>query len=104
MNFLGNFLLISQSMIRLIDITKDTYTNKSGYSLFLVLEPYLKDNKQVVLSFENASPTSSSFLNSSFGSLINEFGLNTFKSLVKPVKLPNYQVKILNKYISTFNS
>jgi len=91
-------------MIRLKDITRDTYTNASGYSLFLVLEPYLKNNERVILSFEDSNPTSSSFLNSSFGSLIDEFGLETFKSLVKPVRLQKHQVQILNKYISTFNS
>lgn len=90
--------------IRLTDIVTETYSNSAGYKLFLELKRYVSDNSPVELSFLGSAPPSSSFLNSSFGSLIEEIGMERFKSLIKPIELSSSQASMLKHYISTFNS
>lgn len=90
--------------IRLTDIVTETYSNSAGYKLFLELKRYVSDNSPVELSFLGSTPPSSSFLNSSFGSLIEEIGMERFKSLIKPIELSSSQASMLKHYISTFNS
>ena len=58
--------------IKLTDIVSDTYTNSAGYQLYAVLKRLLAEGEQVQLSFSGATAPSSSFLNSSFGNLIEE--------------------------------
>ncbi|MEB2781583.1 STAS-like domain-containing protein [Algoriphagus persicinus] len=90
--------------ILLTDIVSDTYSNAAGYSLYLVLKNKLKDGEVIQLSFLGASPPSTSFLNSSFGSLIDEMGLDDFLSLVKPAEVTHTQASMLKHYIQGFRS
>jgi len=89
-------------MLTIKEIVTDTYTNFSGYSLYQELKVYLAAKKPVTLSFKGVFSTSSSFLNSSFGSLIEEFGLPVFISFVKPVDISAGEAEIIRKYISGF--
>ena len=90
--------------IRLSDIVTETYSNSAGYRLYNELRNYVSLNSPVELSFLGSTPPSSSFLNSSFGTMIEEFGLEKFKALIKPVDLSSSQASMLRHYISTFNS
>ena len=90
--------------INLIDIVSDTYTNTAGYTLFAVLKRILADGEQVQLSFNGASAPSSSFLNSSFGNLIEEMGLEKFLQSVKPADVTPSQASLLKHYIQGFRS
>jgi hypothetical protein len=83
------------------DIVDDTYTNASGYSLFTILKDYLHKGQFIVLSFKGSTPPSSSFLNSSIGELLDEFGFNKFKKMVNLVDLTPTQAQVLKNY---FNS
>ena len=64
------------------DIVQDTYSNASGYALLTILKDYLNKNKSIVLSFKDSTPTSSSFLNSSIGELLDDYGFDKFKKMV----------------------
>ena len=90
--------------IKLIDIVSDTYTNTAGYSLYVVLKRILAEGEQVQLCFEGASAPSSSFLNSSFGYLIEEMGLEKFLQSVKPADVTPSQASMLKHYIQGFRS
>lgn len=80
------------------DIVSDTYTNNSGFVLNLAIKNALVDNDIVILNFDGASITSSSFLNSSIGDIVNSFGFDILKR-IKPVKLSGTQADVLKKYI-----
>jgi len=74
-------------------------TNADGNRLYATLKPYFIKNKVVYLSFENTIPMSSSFFNSSFGELIDEFGSDMFKEHVIPININKSQLDLIKKYI-----
>lgn len=90
-------------MILIKDIVKDTFTNASGYNLYLEIVKQLdKTNENILLSFEGISITSSSFLNSSIGAIVEERGFAILQR-IKPVKVGATQAELLKKYISSLN-
>lgn len=91
-------------MLAIKEIVKETYTNTSGYSLYIAIRDYFDSDKPFELSFDGVSSTSSSFLNSSFGALIDEFGLAKFTSLVKIKNVSKGEAEIIKKYISGFKN
>lgn len=91
-------------MIEIKDIVNDTYTNTSGYCLYLEMKKYFLKNIPFDLSFRDITSTSSSFLNSSFGNLIEEFGLEKFTSLVRLKNVSVGEAAIIKKYVSGFKS
>lgn len=91
-------------LIRLKDIVSDTYTNTAGYTLYSELKRILSNGEQVQLSFFGVPAPSSSFLNSSFGALIEEMGLDKFLKSVKPADVTPTQASMLKHYIQGFRS
>jgi len=101
---IGIFSLDLRDMkIRLTDIITETYSNSAGHQLYIELKNYVSQDSPVELSFFGATPPSSSFLNSSFGVMIEEVGLEKFKVLIKPVEISSSQASMLRHFISTFN-
>lgn len=90
--------------IQLSEIVNDTYSNSSGYSLYLQMKEAFSRKERVEISFKDSTPTSSSFLNSSFGALIEEFGLIVFMELVVPKEITTGQSHVLKRYVSTFRN
>lgn len=88
--------------IFLRDIVAETFTNASGYSFYLELKKHMVKGERVVVSFKDVSITSSSFLNSSFGAIIDEIGLDEFKRMVSPRDLSVTQAEVLLKYVNSF--
>ncbi len=89
-------------MVSIKDIVTDTYTNASGFCLYTVMKPLFDSNTKVELSFDGITATSLSFLNSSFGALIEDFGIEKFISLVKPINITKSEAELIKKYISGF--
>lgn len=88
-------------MIKIKDIVADTFTNASGYGLYLAIVNKLDNSTDIInLSFEGVSGTSSSFLNSSLGTLIDERGIDVLKK-IKPTNVGATQADILKKYIAS---
>jgi len=80
-------------------VSHDTYSNSSGYQLFVILDKHFKDNSRVDVSLKNATPMSSSYLNSSIGELITLYGFDKFKSVVKFVDVTPSHAEILKSYL-----
>lgn len=81
-------------------IVRGTTTPADGYALFMVLDKEIKQGNKVQLSMLNCTPFSSSFLNSSFAPLFEEYGRGLFEYLT----LVNYQPKqaaMLKDYFET---
>ena len=67
----------------LIAIVDGTFTNTEGNKLYTALVPYLATGQTIRLSLRDATPMSTSFLNSSFGELIDKFGLSAFRNTLR---------------------
>jgi hypothetical protein len=91
-------------MVAINKIVTETYTNSSGYNLYVAIKDNFVANQPIELSFDGISSTSSSFLNSSFGALIEEFGLDKFTSLVKIKNVTKGEAEIIKKYIQGFKN
>jgi len=89
--------------LHLSEIVKDTYTNSSGYSLYVAINSAISKGNKVVLSFKGATPASSSFLNSSLGELIDKIGFDKFKEIVKLTDLNKSQAEVLRRYFDSCN-
>ena len=87
-------------MVKLIikDITAGTLSNTEGTVLYCAIESALKNNDLIFLSFEGINTISSSFLNSSLGSLVDKYGFNILK--VKIINCTKPLANIILKYIS----
>lgn len=88
-------------MLIIKDIVSDTFTNASGYTLYTVLKSELDKSEDFIsLSFDGVTSTSSSFLNSSIGAIIEGYGFDVLKK-IKPVNVGVTQSEVLKKYISS---
>ena len=88
----------------LTSLVVGTSTNAEGDKLFAALAPHVAAGKVVRLSLLHASPMSTSFLNSSFGVLIDEFGLAAVRSSLKLIDYLPSHAGIIRNYIDAFQS
>ncbi len=77
----------------------DTCTNANGEVLYNILKPYFERKELVSVSFTSLSPMLSSFFNSSFGELIENYGLNVFKKTIRLIDIPKNQVDLIRSYL-----
>ncbi len=89
------------NLINVSDICISTYSNADGQSLKAAVTELLSGCETVVVSFHGIDSVSTSFLNSSFGELVSEFGLEIIK---KRVKITNYTSSLLNSIKKHINS
>lgn len=85
--------------IIITDIVDSTTTNAAGDKLKEVLDAYFIANTPVYVSFENINAVSSSFFNSSFGSLVEMYGIAMFKEIVKPVSIQRSILENIQRWI-----
>ncbi|WP_053826063.1 STAS-like domain-containing protein [Lascolabacillus massiliensis] len=85
--------------IRIKAQVKGTSTNDEGCTLKYLLFPFFENNESVIVSFKDTTPMSSSFFNSSFGELIDEFGYDSFKNIVLPRDITASHLKLIKMYI-----
>ena len=86
------------------DIITNTTVNEEGKRLFDVMSDFILKGDSVILSLSDLEPMSSSFMNSSFGALIDKYGKQTFKKKVRFTNYrPAYAEKIVN-YINLYES
>ena len=88
----------------LTSLVVGTSTNAEGDKLFAALAPHIAAGKVVRLSLLQASPMSTSFLNSSFGELIDEFGLAAVRASLKLIDYLPSHAGIIKNYIDAFQS
>ncbi|MFH0991295.1 MAG: DUF4325 domain-containing protein [bacterium] len=88
--------------IDLMQASQGTSTNAQGYALYVVLKQSMLNDGKIRLSLKGASPMSSSFLNSSLGELIDEFGIDRVKSSLSLVNYTASQARILKEYLTTY--
>ncbi|HRH34289.1 MAG TPA: DUF4325 domain-containing protein [Catalimonadaceae bacterium] len=71
-----------------MNLVQATSSNADGEILFVVMEKVIREGNKIELSLQDATPFSSSFLNSSFGALWEKYGDSELKGRVK---ITNFQ-------------
>ncbi|MGV8092491.1 MAG: STAS-like domain-containing protein [Mangrovibacterium sp.] len=80
------------------DVVTGSYSSIDGCSLYYALKPFFINGDTVMVSMQDFSAMSSSFFNSSFGALIDEFGIDKFRATLKFANLSSSQAKLIKKY------
>ena len=75
------------------DITSGTTSNIDGLSLKMAIIASLDRADNIILSFEGISALSSSFLNSSIGEIVDQYGFDILKDRII---ITNYTSSIAN--------
>lgn len=85
--------------IKVMDVVKGTTTNADAMPLYLSMKNALADNKIIVLSLHKATAMSSSFMNSSFGNLVEDYGFETLKGRLKLVDYTPVMLDSVKRYL-----
>ncbi len=92
------------TIITLMDCVSGTSTNVEGYTLFTLLSKEIEKNNIVKLSLKDSTPMSSSFMNSSFGELVDKYGLDKFRDHVRLINYTPSHAERIQKYIQMLRS
>ncbi len=87
----------------LMALVGGTSTNDEGTKLFTALAPAIATGQVVRISMHGATPMATSFLNSSFGELIDQYGLSAVRHSVKLVNyLPSHAAR-MKDYLESYS-
>jgi len=87
-----------KTTIKILDISNSTVTNADALGLKIAMEKAILNGETIVLSFHGVTTLTTSFLNSSIGEIIDEFGFDMLKG---KLSLTDYTPPI-GKMISTY--
>lgn len=83
------------------NIVMNTSSNEQGFVLFQYLKKAVNSDTKIILNVDPELTLSSSFLNSSLGAFLDEYGLEKFKKHVK-FKGSQSQFLRLSKYLTSY--
>ena len=84
------------------DLVQDSSSNNQGTVLFDYLKKAKSSGEPILLEVSSDLALSSSFLNSSIGMFLEEYGINSFRETIK-FKGSKNQFTRLSKYIQTYS-
>jgi len=90
---------MSTQTINIKDTTTGTLTNADGERLKIAIEKALTGNNIIVLSFAGINTISTSFLNSSIGEIVDQFGLQALKNRIKISHYTPSLAAVISKYV-----
>jgi hypothetical protein len=76
-----------------------TSTNSEGVTLFIKLDKIISEGYGVIISLEDTTAFSSSFLNSSFGELYEKYGFDKLKGRIKIINYQPARLDQIKKYL-----
>jgi hypothetical protein len=88
--------------LSLMAIVTGTSTNAEGSVLYAALLPYVREGQVVRLSLHAASPMATSFLNTSFGQLIDDCGLASVRFSIRLVHYVPSHAMIIKNYLDHY--
>ena len=80
-------------------VSTGTLSNTDGLNLKIELCKVLSRNDAVVLSFAGVGAISSSFLNSSLGEIVDDFGIDTLKNKIRITNYTPTIAEFIRKYM-----
>lgn len=89
-------------VLDLMPLCGGTSTNQQGDRLAAALAPYVREGRPVRVSLHGATPFSSSFLNSALGTLIDAYGVEAVRAVLRlTAYLPSY-AQAFKHYLDTY--
>ncbi|WP_121603769.1 STAS-like domain-containing protein [Virgibacillus sp. Bac332] len=82
-------------VIKISNHVERCYSNEEGKIIQDIIKPYLKNDEPLTLSFEGVSGVTSSFVNTAFIELLDEFNFDLIKKNIKFV----HTTRQINKMI-----
>lgn len=86
-------------ILRVMDCVGGTSTNTEGLKLFYSISNVINNGEAVKLSLDGCTPMSSSFMNSSFGELVDKYGIQKVKENLSLVDFKPSQAKEIKNYL-----
>lgn len=71
---------MKKTIIELMNVVNGTLLNEDGHSLFLEIVREFDNGNSVMLSLKDSTPMTTSFMNSSFGELVDKYGIEKLRS------------------------
>ena len=89
-----------KTLLKITELTPSTITNADAVPLALAMRKAIDNGEIVVLSFHDVTTLTSSFLNSSIGEIIEEFGFDRLKGKLILMDYTPIIGKTVTKYIA----
>ena len=90
--------------VELNTLISNTISNAEGYLVFVVIDKLIRQDLVVHLSLKDLSPFSTSFLNSSFGALVDAHGLDKVKKYIKLTDYRMSQANSIKQYLENLSA
>lgn len=91
---------MDKKVIIVKDVVSGTSTNAEGTPLFVLMDSAIKDNKVIVLSLKSCPAMSTSFLNSSIGTLVERYGMSLLKNRLIITDYTTGMAESIKRYLS----
>jgi hypothetical protein len=89
-----------KKLINILEITPSTITNSDAVGLKVAMKNAILNGDAIVLSFHGITTLTTSFLNSSIGEIIDEFGFDALKGRLSLIDYTPAIGKAVTDYIS----
>jgi hypothetical protein len=90
---------MNKDIIVVKDVTYGTSTNAEAIPLYVLMDNALLNNKAIVLSLKGCTAMSTSFLNSSIGSIVDKYGWDALKGKLSVVDYNPTVAGIIKSYL-----
>jgi hypothetical protein len=85
--------------IDLMSVVSGTSTNTEGLTLFTRLSNEINAGHQIKLSLSAATAMSSSFMNSSFGELVDKYGIEKVREAIRLINYTPSHAQHIKSYL-----
>lgn len=82
-----------------MDVVNGTSTNSEGFTLFALLSKEIEAGHKIKLSLSSATAMSSSFMNSSFGELVDKYGIGKIKDYISLINYAPSHAQHIKSYL-----
>ena len=89
---------LMKTTLKVSDLTPSTVTNADAVGLRIAMKDAILKGEAILLSFHGVTTLTTSFLNSSIGEIIDEFGFDALKG---KLSLTDY-TPLIGKMVSTY--
>jgi hypothetical protein len=91
-------------IITVVDSVTGTSTNVEGCTLYNIIAKEIEGGNIVKLSLKDCTPMSSSFMSSSFGELVDKYGMDKFREHVRLINYTPTQAERIQQYLKMLKS
>lgn len=87
----------------IVELVTNTYSYQTGDQVYQALIPSFEQDQPVILDFKDVEALPTSFLNGLFAQLIDRYGMEKMKRLVRPVGMTKAQGQMIRDYVRNYD-